>query len=116
MIGENMKKIILITTVCLLVFFNINASAKKSAKPEILGEAEISGRLIRMSEDGTGIVRFKQCGDCKVILVKITAATKFYLNGTEISALQAKKMSMPGFVGMQYTLDTKEVRSIGFAN
>jgi len=111
-----MKKIILMAMTCLFVLFNINVLAEKTGKPEILGEAEIPGRLIKMSKDGTGIIKFSKCGDCEIILVKITATTKFYLNGVEISALQAKKLSKPGFVGMQYTLDSKEVRTIGFAN
>ncbi len=116
MIGENMKKIILIATACLLVLFNVNVSAEKSGKPEVLGEAEIPGSLIRMSKDGTGIIKFSKCGDCKTILVKVTAATRFYLNGNEISASQMRKLSKPGFVGIQYTLDSKEVRTIGIAN
>lgn len=114
MIGENMKKIILVTMACLLVFFNINASAEKTQKPEILGEAEISAHLIRMSEDGTGIIKFRQCGDCEIVLVTITAATRFYLNGDSISASQARKVPKHGFVGMQYALDSKEVRTIGY--
>ncbi len=115
-IGENMKKIILIITACTLVLFNINVSAKKSAEPEILGEAEIPSSLLRISKDGTGIIKFRQCDECKMILVKVTPATIFYLNGNKISAAQAKKLSRPGFIGIQYTLDSNEVRTIGFAN
>ncbi len=111
-----MKKFILITTACLLILFNVNASAKKSEKPEVLGEAEVPGSLIRMSKDGTGIIKFSKCGDCKKILVKVTAATKFYLNGNEISASQMRELPKRGFAGIQYTLDSKEVRTIGIAN
>lgn len=111
-----MKKFILIATACLLILSNVSASAKESEKSEVLGEAEIPSSLIRMSKDGTGIIKLSKCGDCKEVLVKVTAATKFYLNGNEISASQMRKLPKRGFVGIQYTLDSKEVRTIGIAN
>ena len=106
-----MKKFILIITACLVALFTINVLAE-----EILGEAEIPGSLLRISEDGTGIIKFRQCDKCKNILVKITPATRAYLNGVEMSVLQARERSKPGFIGFQFTLDSKEVRTIGFTN
>lgn len=111
-----MKKFILIITTCLVALFNINVLAEEILAEETLGEAEIPGSLVRISKDGTGIIKFSQCDGCKIILVKITPATRAYLNGVEMSVLQAWKRSKPGFIGFQFTLDSKEVRTIGFTN
>jgi len=106
-----MKKHILIITTCLLVSFNTNVLADDYL------EAEINSREIKLSKDGTGVIKFRQCdnnNNCKNVLVSITQETKGVLNGVEMGLLQAKKLSMPGFVGLLYKRDSKEAVSIGF--
>jgi len=106
-----MKKQILIITTCLLVSFNTHVLAGDYL------ETEIDSREIKLSKDGTGIIKFRQCDNnakCKNVLVSITPETKGVLNGVEMGLLQAKKLSMPGFVGLLYKRDSKEAVSIGF--
>ncbi len=103
-----MKKLIVVMGVCLLLAFNGQAHA------EDLKEAEISTEQIKLSKDGTGIIKFKPCGKCKQVLVKITPATKAYLNGEVINILEAKSRFNERAVGLLYMANSNVARAIYF--
>ena len=105
-----MKKITLMTLFCCLALFNIQVLADE------IKEAEISSQQLKLSKDGTGIIKLRDCDKdgCKNMLVKVTQATKGVLNGVEMNLLRAKSLSRPGFVGLLYSRETKEALSIGF--
>ncbi len=105
-----MKKFTLMVLFCGLALFNVQVLADE------LREAEVSSQQLRLSKDGTGVIKVLNCnkGTCKNTLVKITQATKGVLNGVEMGLLQAKSLSRPGFVGLAYSANTKEVLTIGF--
>ncbi|HHJ35675.1 MAG TPA: hypothetical protein ENJ87_07905 [Gammaproteobacteria bacterium] len=105
-----MKKIILFVTICLMSLSSTQLLAGD------LEEAEIFSGWLKITKDGTGIVKFKPCDKCNSILVRITASTKTYLNGTEIGLLKAMARTKPGFISLQYSPDNKEARTIGFLN
>ena len=82
-------------------------------------EAEIFTGDLRLSKDGTGVIKVLYCdtvdqGVCKNTLVKITRKTKGALDGIEMGLLEAKSLSRPGISGLVYSAETKEVLQIGF--
>ena len=105
-----MKKITLIIMLFGLALFDIQVLADE------VREAEIPSQLLRLSNDGTGVIKVPNCdkNGCKNILVKVTQSTKGVLDGLEMGLLQAKNLSRPGFVSLMYFANSKEALAVGF--
>jgi hypothetical protein len=105
-----MKKLTLMALFCGLVLFGAQVVA------DGFGEAEVFSSQMRLSKDGTGLIKVINCykNDCKKTLVTITQSTIGVLDGVEMGVLQAKKLSRPGIVALVYSAKTKEAVRIGF--
>ena len=93
----------------LLLSFNVSADSAKSVNSFIVLEVE---RLkIKLSNDGTGIVKGIPCPDCNTHYLKITKNTKAGKNGVEIDIQQAKQRAGKS-VGVSFDPKTREVQFI----
>jgi len=109
-----MKKLTLMVLFFGLALFDIQVMAEE------IREAEFASEDLRLAKDGTGVIKVLYCdiadqGVCKKTLVNITLATRGVLDGVDMSLLQAKSLSRPGFSSLVYSADTKKVLTIGFS-
>jgi len=103
-----MKKLIVVVGTCLLLAFNAQVHA------EDYKEAEISTAQVTISKDGTGFIKLKPCPKCKNILVKITPATKAYVNGEATSVYKAKAKFKDRAIGLSYAAGSKVAWALYF--
>lgn len=90
-----------------LLIFSINVSAEEA--PFKVFETHSLG--IKLSEDGTGIVKGIKCKACDFSVVKITANSKASIKGVEVNILQAReRANKPGMVSFNPV--TREVQYI----
>ena len=78
-----------------------------------LEEAEIPGNLIRLSGDGTGIAKFKQCDSCETIIASINKNTKTYVNGKEVYRSEGRVLPK-GFVSIEFDKSSNVVTAIRY--
>ena len=78
----------LITFSCVLMMF-LSQSAMAEKHPYVPFEA--NPLSIKLSKDGTGIVKNIYCWICDYKIVNITAKTKAYKNGIQVSIQEARK-------------------------
>lgn len=105
-----MKKNIFKLMMTVLMFSGVfSVSAAGLVEIEHAIESEALG--IRLSNDLKGVIKGRRCDRCDVVLVKITPATKFNVNGIAKPLIEAQKWAgKPGTA--VYNIKTKEVRSI----
>jgi hypothetical protein len=66
---------------------------------------------IKLSKDGTGIVKGVMCSGCTFKIAKITHNTKAYRNGVEVNILEARsRAGKPTLVS--FNTETREVQAI----
>ena len=76
-----------------------------------LSELELSSLTMKLSNDGTGIIKKVTCGGCDYNFVKITKNTKAYVNGVNVDLFRARERAgMPVFI--QFVRSTGEVMAI----
>ena len=88
-------------------FFSFNALAEEA--PFRVFETE--SLSIKLSNDGTGIVKDIHCSGCDFNYVRITPASKASINGTDVSIMQARKRAGK-FVMVSFNPETQEVQYI----
>jgi hypothetical protein len=94
----------------LLISFNAPADPVESKK--YLKELEVDGLKIKLSKDGTGIIKNESCSDCgDSRYLKITKNTQAARNGVVIDIQQAKKRAGKS-VGISYDPQTREIQYI----
>jgi len=93
--------------ICALLMFSLNVSAEVA--PFKVFETHSLG--IKMSRDGTGIVKGIKCKGCDFSVVKITANSKASIKGVEVNILRARERAgKPGMVSFNPV--TREVQYI----
>jgi len=96
----------------LILLISFNASADSVTTKKYFKELEVDGLKIKLSRDGTGIVKNESCSDCGASrFLKITKNTKAGRNGVEIDIQQAKKRAGKS-VGISYDPQTQEIHYI----
>lgn len=91
----------------LLLAFSLNVFAEESPFDTL----EIESLQIKLSNDGTGIIKLKSCIGCDLRMVKITAKSKASINGVEVDIQEAKnRLGKRAMVS--YTPKTQEVQYI----
>lgn len=91
----------------LVVAFSLNALAEEA--PFRVFETE--SLSIKLSNDGTGIVKDIHCSGCDFNYVKITPASKASVNGNELSIMEARKRAGK-FAMVSFNPETQEVQYI----
>jgi len=91
----------------LLLTFSLNVFAEKA--PFKVFETE--SLSIKLSNDGTGIVKGIKCSGCNFKFVKITPASKASINGDDVSILEAKNRAGK-FAMVSFNPETQEVQYI----
>ncbi len=66
---------------------------------------------IKLSNDGTGIVKNIHCWKCDYKIVNITAKTRAYENGVQVPIQQARKRNGKSAL-VAFNPDTREVQTI----
>lgn len=108
----NIIKLINRILMLLILLISFNASADSVTTKKYLKELEVDGLKIKLSKDGTGIVKNESCSDCGASrYLKITKNTKAAKNGVEIDIQQAKKRAGKS-VGISYDPQTQEIQYI----
>ncbi|MBT8119354.1 MAG: hypothetical protein KJN89_06510 [Gammaproteobacteria bacterium] len=90
-----------------VLVFSLNVVAEEA--PFRVFETE--SLSIKLSNDGTGIVKDIHCGGCDFNYVKITPASKASINGKEVSIMQARERAGK-FVMVSFNPETQEVQYI----
>lgn len=108
-----MKKNIfrLFTAAFLLLGFEMNSAFAAGQMVEFESAFETEALYIRLTNDGTGIIKGRQCDDCDLEMVKITPKTVVEINGLKVDLMKAKSLSGKAALVL-YNLNTKEVRLI----
>ena len=108
----NIIKLINRVLILLFLLISFNASADPVESKKYLKELEVDGLKIKLSRDGTGIIKNESCSDCgDSRYLKITKNTKAGRNGVEIDIQQAKKRAGKS-VGISYDPQTQEIQYI----
>ena len=85
----------------------VNAGQSKPT----LAELELPSLAIKLSNDGTGIIKKVTCGGCDYNFGKITRNTKAYVNGVNVDLLRARERAgKPVFI--QFVRSTGEIMFI----
>lgn len=66
---------------------------------------------IKLSKDGTGIIKGVVCTGCDFKIVKITANTRAYRNGVEVNLLEARSRAGKQAL-VSFNPETREVQAI----
>lgn len=66
---------------------------------------------IKLSDDGTGIVKGVSCMTCDFSVVNITENTKAYASGAEVSIFEARKRANK-YATVSFNPETREVLTI----
>ncbi len=91
----------------LLLMFSFNVLAEKM--PFKVFETDTSN--VRLSADGTGIVKDVYCEGCDFNMVKITKNSKASINGVDVGILEARSQAGE-FVMVSFNPETQEVQYI----
>ncbi len=81
-----------------------------SAKQTTYAELEVPLQ-IKLSNDGTGIIKNVTCGGCDYKIGKITKNTKAYVNGVDVDLFRARDRAGK-MVLIQFVRSTGEVMAI----
>lgn len=82
-----------------------------SAEQPTYAELELLAAKIKLSNDGTGIIKNVTCGGCDFKFVKITKNTKAYVNGVNVDLFRAReRIGKTAFI--QFIRSTGEVMAI----
>lgn len=90
-----------------LLIFSLSALAEELPFRVI----ETGSLSIKLSNDGTGVVKDIHCNRCDFNYVKITPASKASINGDEVSILEARKRAGK-FAMVSFNPETQEVQYI----
>ncbi len=77
-------------------------------------EREVLATQIKVSKDGTGIVKFKECDRCAPVIARITRQTKFIENGKVANAQRFKSAQVRGVISISYSKDGKKIHSVNY--
>jgi len=91
----------------LFLVFSLNVSAEVSPFKVV----EIGSNQIRLSKDGTGIVKGIKCNGCDFNYVTITPASKATIQGVEVSIQEVRKLNGK-VVMVSFNPETQEVQYI----
>ncbi len=105
-----MKKIILV----FITSISLTMSAMLSATELPTITYESMSLSIKLSNDGTGVIQNVVCAKCNYRMVKITKASKAYVNGKQVNILRAKGRSGK-MAGVIFSPVTREVIKITWA-
>jgi len=95
----------------ILLLVSLFMAGVVNAEQVTLSELEIPQLKMKLSNDGTGIIRQVSCGDCNYKFGKITKNTQAYVNGTRVDLfLVRKRAGLPIFI--KYVRSTGEVMEI----
>lgn len=101
------KKIINRILMLLLMLFSLNVAAEKAPFYVV----ELGALSIKLSNDGTGIVKGIHCEGCDFNFVRITANSKASKDGVEVSIMEARGQAGK-FVMVSFNPETQEVQYI----
>ena len=101
-----MKTVIMLTAMFLGVAANVVFAEEDPYVP-----FETLKLQIKLSEDGTGIVKDVGCMNCNFSVVKITNETRAYIDGIEVNILEARKQAGKGAM-VAFNPETQEVQTI----
>lgn len=74
-------------------------------------ELELSSLAIKLSNDGTGIIKNVTCGGCDYSFGRITKKTRVYANGVNVDLMRAREMAgKPVFI--QFVRSSGEIMTI----
>ena len=102
-----MTKKIIRSCLVFLLFFAGFAVAEKA--PFVV--VEFGTLSIKLSNDGTGIIKNDGCFDCDFEFVRITRNSKATINGVEVNILEARSRAGKD-VMVSYDPNTREVQFI----
>ena len=91
----------------LLLMFSFNVLAEEM--PFKVFETDTSN--VKLSNDGTGIVKDIYCEGCDFNMVKITKNSKASINGVDVGILEARSQAGE-FVMVSFNPETQEVQYI----
>lgn len=89
----------------LLMSFNVSAEEK----PFVVIETELQN--IRLSDDGTGVVKNVYCSGCDFKIVNITPSSKATYRGVEVSILEVRRQK-DKVIMVSFNPETQEVQYI----
>ncbi len=95
----------------LLTLFIFMFSLNVFAEVEPFRVTEIESSKIRLSKDGTGIVKDIECSGCDFNIVKITTASKASKLGVEVSIFEVRDLRNE-VVMVSFDPNTREVQYI----
>jgi hypothetical protein len=82
-----------------------------SAEQQPYAEFEVPSLKMKLSDDGTGIIKKVTCGGCDYSFAKITKNTQAYVNGVNVDLFRARERAgKPVFI--QFVRSTGEVMAI----
>ena len=95
----------------ILLFAPLFIAGVVNAAQPTPSELEISSLKMKLSNDGTGIIKNVRCGGCDYNFGKITENTKAYVNGVNVSLFRARERAeKPVFI--QFVRSTGEIVAI----
>ena len=100
-------KLINILLLLIPLFIAGNASAEQPMHAEI----ELYPLRIKISNDGTGIIKNMTCGGCDYKIGKITKNTRVYVNNINVDLFRARERAGT-LVLVQFVRSTGEVMAI----
>ncbi len=103
----NIIKVINHGLMLLFLLLSFNAVAEKAPPSKIV---ELPSLNMKLSNDGTGIVKFT-CASCDFKFLKITKDSRSRRNGTEVSIQEARER-LGKRVALSYNPQTQEVQFI----
>ena len=101
------KKIINRFFMLLLMFFSLNLLAEEMPFRVV----ELGALSIKLSDDGTGIVKGIHCEGCDFNFVRITSSSKASKGGVEVNIMEARGQAGK-FVMVSFNPETQEVQYI----
>jgi hypothetical protein len=106
-----------IRTQIIIVLLGLGLAASGGA--EVISKAyELKLSNFQAPASQNGSVIFKECDDCSPVIVRVTAATRYAINGTEVGLTDFAKAIMQAndrentFVGVLHHLESNTVKSI----
>jgi hypothetical protein len=96
----------------IILLFSLMSFASLANAEEHPFVAHFAHKLkIKLSKDGTGIVKDVTCTGCTFKIVNITRNSKAYKNGAEVSILEARSRAGKPTV-VSFNTETREVQAI----
>lgn len=89
----------------------VGGSAYTTKVPLIYAEIELYPLRIKLSDDGTGIIKNMSCAGCGYKFGKITKNTRAYVNNINVDLFRARKRAGT-LVLVQFVRSTGEVMAI----